>query len=124
MSGTCWKYVYYLFWYNIGVVLLGIAIAGLILAHFQAPLVKFFATRIPCLSPHIITFAINLVYAGFFFALLWHWLRDAGWILCGDTSEFNDYLKELNDEATPEVHRRRLMRFIFKRRIKNEPAAT
>jgi hypothetical protein len=118
------KYVYYLFWYNVGVVLLGAAIAGLILTHFELSLVNFLAPRFSCLSPHVIAIIVNLYYFGVFFMLLWLWIRDAGWILCTDTAKFNEYLKELNDESAPEIHRRRFMSFIFKRRIRNEPAAT
>jgi hypothetical protein len=88
------KYVYYLFWYNVGVILLGAAIAGLILTHFERPFVNFIACAISGLSPHVITILINLAYVGIFFMLLWHWIRDAFWILWSDTTEFNNYLKD------------------------------
>jgi hypothetical protein len=118
------KYVYYLFWYNIGVIFVGAAIGALVFTHFEVHLVRFVGSGLWRLSPLFITIIILLGYIAFFVMLLWNWIRDACWILCEDSEKFNNYLRELNDDADPELDRGRVMSTIFKRRIKNEPDAT
>jgi hypothetical protein len=118
------KYVYYLLWYNVSVILLGAAIALHTLTGFERSLINFASSEFICTDPAVITIFVKRVYAVIFLALLSHWIRDVFFLLFKDTDTFNEYLKELNDNSAPELHRRLFMRLIFRRRIKNEPAAT
>jgi hypothetical protein len=103
------KYVYYLLWYNVGVILLGIAIGLFLLQRFKHHLAVF---------PRGLLLITYLAYAAVFVALLWSWIRDSYWILCTDSAAFQDYLKELSDGKKPERDHRCVMRFVFRRRLR------
>jgi hypothetical protein len=103
------KYVYYLFWYNVGVILIGIAIGLFLLQRFKHHL---------AVLPSGLIFIIYLAYAAVFVALLWSWICDSHWILCIDNAAFQDYLKELSDEKKPERNHGCVMRFVFRRRLR------
>ena len=111
------KFVYYLFWYNIAVVLIGAAIGMFVYLHFDSHIVNYvsslFGPSYRC-SMNVIVF---IGYCLSFFALLWNWLRDAGWIIVSSEEEFKGYLLELNDEKAPVPHRRWIMRHVFKKRL-------
>jgi Gpi18-like mannosyltransferase len=111
------KFVYYLLWYNLGVILIGLAIAALVFAHFEEHFLRFIGSSLPSISPHVTLLLLPFIYGGFFFLLLWQWIRDAVWLLFASKVGFQSYLKELNDEEVPELHRRWLMRRIFKHRL-------
>jgi hypothetical protein len=112
------KYVYYLLWYNIGVLLIGAAMGALIFAHFSGHLLRFVGDGLWYLPPLVIESLITMVYIAFFVVLLWNWIRDARWILWTDEASFDAYLKELTDEADPEPNRHWLMKVVFKKRIR------
>jgi hypothetical protein len=119
------KYVYYLFWYNVGVVLLGIAIAALIFAHFECNVLTFMGDKVTRLPPRSVANLVQWGYVAVFALFLLHWFRDAWWILFKNTVDFNNYLNELNDDETPpSLDRHRFMKLLFRRRIKNEPSTT
>jgi hypothetical protein len=118
------KFVYYLLWYNIGVILIGLAIGALVYHHFVGHLVRFVGPILWCLPPFLIHLTVLILWLllGVFF--LWRWLYDAWWLLCKNKQEFADYLKELNDDQTPKHQRHWLMRVLFRRRIADEKSAT
>ena len=115
-EGDVLKFVYYLLWYNIGVFLIGAAIGALILAHFETHVRKYGVWVASCMSPTSFVWSIRMLYAVFFVALLWRWIYDVWFLLCKNQLEFSEYLKELNDEKTPEHQHHFVMRLIFKRR--------
>jgi hypothetical protein len=109
------KYVYYLLWYNAGVVLIAIAI--LVLSHFDPHFVTFLGSWFWYLRPAVLRVAIHLVYVSFFFMVLWRWIHDFIWLLFKKRSSFDLYLKELAGEAPPERNRHWLMRRAFCHRL-------
>jgi hypothetical protein len=109
------KFVYYLFWYNIGVLLIGGAIGFLIYADFEKYFVNFVVSAFPCLPPRWTWILVTVVV---FSLLLFRWIYDACWLLFICWPKFNDYLKELKDEREPTLDRPLLMRLIFHHRIK------
>jgi hypothetical protein len=70
-----------------------------------------------CLSPLGARYAVKLGYVILFFAFLWRWICDATWLLIGDKAEFQNYIAELTDQASPKRDHHLLMRVIFKRRL-------
>jgi hypothetical protein len=111
------KFVYYLLWYNVGVVLIGGAIWLFIWRQFSANFVHFARSLFSCLSPLGATYAVELGYAILFTVFLWRWIGDAIWLLFADKSDFRDYLAELTDQASPKPDHHPLMRLIFSRRL-------
>jgi len=110
------KFVYYLFWYNIGVVLIGGAIGALIFAHFEPHVLKYRAWVATYMSSTTFIRSIRVAYFGCFLILLWRWIHDGCWLLFKNQEAFCDYLRELNDEQKPEPHHHLVMRVIFWRR--------
>jgi hypothetical protein len=103
------KYVYYMLWYNVGVILIGIAIGLFLLQRFRHHFASF---------SYGLIFIIYLAYTGVFAALLWSWIRDSIWILWTDGAVFQDYLKELSDGKKPERSHGCVMRFVFRSRLR------
>jgi hypothetical protein len=99
------KYVYYLLWYNIGVLLIALAIELYVFERFE--LFKHFWTG-------FIAFVILFV------VLLQRWICDAVWLPFGDNEKFQDYLKELKDEEKPKWERGCVMSIMFCKRLRTE----
>ena len=118
------KFVYYLLWYNVGVILIGIAIGILVLSHFDPHFVRRVGAIFWYVPPAIIAGSIHIGYAGLWLVLLWRWIVDSWFILCVSPEEFRSYIRELSDEAPPEFNRHWLMCRIFKRRLRDEKAPT
>jgi hypothetical protein len=114
------KYVYYLLWYNVGVILIGSSIGLLIYAHFSTHLLRFAGPFLSYLPPLIGQILVPTIYSFIFFVLLWRWIADAFWLLFEPQEDFNLYLQELNDEVSPIPERHFFMRLIFRRRLKHE----
>jgi len=101
----------------VAVILVGIAIGLFIYLHFEEHIVNDISSlfRISYRGP-----VWMIIFVGYWlsiFVLLWNWFRDALWIIRSSQEEFTNYLKELNDEKTPELERRWIMRHIFKKRL-------
>jgi hypothetical protein len=113
------KFVYYLVWYNFGVILIGCAVVLFIFAQFELDFWKFATAYLNCLSNALAECLLDLVaYGGLVFGLFWTWIRDVSWLLWrADENEFNDYLRELCDEQAPKREHRCLMRLVFKKRL-------
>jgi len=79
------KFVYYLLWYNFGVILIGIAIGILVLSHFDPHLLKRMGELFWYVHPGTIENSIHLCYAAVWFMLLWRWIDDARWLLFTNT---------------------------------------
>jgi uncharacterized protein len=109
------KYVYYLLWYNVGVILLGNAIGLVILVHFYQ---HFFQP--PTSFPQWLLLLLSaIVYLSAASLLLWRWIHDAGWLLFISNAEFYTYCDELCAIRTPVLDRHpcTFMSLIFKRRF-------
>jgi len=106
------KYVYYMIWYNFGVVLIGASITIIIYAHFADRISCFISRFLPIFGasiwPVIITFLIV------FIILLSHWLQDIRWLLFARKVEFSKYLDELEDRVEPESDPSCLMKLFYK----------
>jgi hypothetical protein len=102
------KYVYYLLWYNFGVIFIGIAIGLFLLQGLNDHL-----AGVPC----GIKTVIYLIYTFGFLALLWSWIADIHFLLCEESTKFQNYIKELTDLKPPEREHGCIMRLIFGRRI-------
>ncbi|HLI81988.1 MAG TPA: hypothetical protein VKV03_18495 [Candidatus Binataceae bacterium] len=114
------KFVYYLLWYNFGVILVGGAIGILVLSHFDAHFLRRMGEILWYISPIKLEVCIRLGYLALFVMLLWRWIEDAVWLLCANAEEFEAYLCELDDRSPPEPNRHWLMRQVFRRRLRNE----
>ncbi len=112
------KYVYYLLWYNVGVILIGSSIGLLIYAHFRAHLLRFAGSFLWSSPPFVSQVLVAVIYVLIFVVLLWRWIADAFWLLREPREEFDLYLRELNDEVPPTPERHFLMRLIFRRRLR------
>ncbi|MGO9266215.1 MAG: hypothetical protein ACLQBA_15280 [Candidatus Binataceae bacterium] len=112
------KYVYYMFWYNCGVISLGFALALLVGAHFVTHIASFLHRSLllclPVSSIEHLTIGLFIIAFGFF---LWNWIRDARWLIFGDEAEFQEYLEELRDERPPVPAPTRMMKLFY--RIRN-----
>jgi hypothetical protein len=117
------KFVYYLLWYNVGVIIIGFAIGALVYYHFEDHLIRFVGSMFWRLPPLVIRTSVFLIYSLLFGFLLWRWIHDAWWLLFTSKQRFAEYLKELSEEEVPLFNRHRLMRLVFKRRIADEKAA-
>jgi hypothetical protein len=111
------KFVYYLLWYNIGVILIGGAIGLLIYAHFQEHFVNVAGSILWSIPPRILRHSIEMVYFLSFSVLLWRWIHDSCWLLFASKQKFTEYLDELEDRGTPTPEHHRLMRLIFFHRL-------
>ena len=111
------KFVYYLLWYNIGVIVIGGAIWILIFAQFEGYFLRFTDSLFPRLDPIVYRMLVPLIFIASFIVFLWNWFRDACFIMCKSREGFSDYLKELNDEAEPRPDHHWLMRQIFRKRL-------
>jgi hypothetical protein len=112
--------VYYLLWYNVGVILIGSSIGLLIYAHFGIHLLRFTGSFLWCLPPLATQALLTTIYVLTFVVLLWRWLDDACFLLFETQENFDLYLRELNDEVSPRPEHHLVMRLIFKRRLKYE----
>ncbi len=90
------KYVYYMLLYNLGVILLGVAIELLAYAHFN----PWVLARLPSWFSPVVAW-VWLVLPAFF---LWTWIKDSKALLCASKEDFDAWLRELEDEqkAVPE----------------------
>jgi len=107
------KFVYYLLWYDVGVILLGNAIGLVILVHFQQRI----STELPSVSPPWLWTISVAIYLLALVVLQWRWIDDARWLLCASDAEFDTYCDELADRKQPASDRRPFMRLIFRRRL-------
>src|ERR1700733_15268879 len=103
------KFVYYLLWYNVGVVLIGISIGFFIYLHFDYHIVNYFGSLMGPFGRYASRVSVPVAYWLSLMVLLWNWIRDVKWIIFSSAEEFRDYLKELNDGKTPEPERRWIM---------------
>jgi MFS family permease len=110
------KYVYYLLFYNLGVVFIGFALAIFVGAHFVEHLGHFLRTNVYTLSQRAAQNIIVAIYVPMFVALQWNWLRDAHWLCCSSDAEFHRYLQELEDEVQPQPDPTCLMKLFYRRR--------
>ncbi|MGD0119342.1 MAG: hypothetical protein ABSD30_14840 [Candidatus Binatus sp.] len=101
------KYVYYLFWYNIGVIFISIAIGAFVFARFETLFLSVAGSLYVPIALSIVLFVI----------LLWRWICDACWLVFGNKFEFEQYLRELKDEGRPVRDHGKVMRFFFWRRV-------
>ena len=106
------KYIYYLLWYNAGVILTGFSIAIIVYAHFNSWLSCYLYQLIPALYltqwPMIAIFSTLTVIA------LFHWMNDFYWFISGDKTEIETYIDELEDRVKPELIRTWLMKKYYK----------
>jgi hypothetical protein len=118
------KFVYYLVWYNVGVLSIGVAIAALVIDHFNCKILRHTTAFVCQLSPTVVRFSVYGCYSLVFVIVFWNWIHDGWWLIFGATkSEFADYLKELNDEQDPEPDHGCVMRMVFRKRIIRETTA-
>ena len=101
------KYVYYMLWYNLGVILLGAAFAIEIYAHFASAITRHINVPLPLLWLSLIFLTI---------LLLWRWIYDFFWLICIGRDKFLVYLDELEDRAEPRPEPSCLMRVFYKRK--------
>jgi hypothetical protein len=114
------KYVYYLLWYNVGVVLISAAIGLFVFERFESHFVHFIRLPFSCLSPTeawVVVYSLSILT---FIVLLWRWIWDTIDLVWGDDRRFRRYLKELEDEEKPEQEHGCVMRIIFCKRLGTE----
>lgn len=99
------KYVYYMLWYNIAVILLGISMAILIYAHFFAALKKYISPAHPW-----ITYVIFIL---FFLVLFWKWFNDTWWLIRATNKKMTAFLDELEGKTEPKSNPSCLMRKFY-----------
>jgi hypothetical protein len=110
------KFVYYLLWYNVGVILLGNAIGLVILVHFYQRI----SAQWTVVPQWLLWIILGAGYLAVFVLLLWRWIDDATWLFWrASNAEFDKYCDELGDLRTPSFDRRFLMRRIFERRLRH-----
>jgi hypothetical protein len=116
------KYLYYLLWYNVGVILIGVALTLFAFERLQ----HFIAaglTDCPGIRHFLGTFDL-VVYLIVALLLLWRWIHDAWFLRFGNDDEFQHYVEELTDRRAPTPDRHYFMRYIFARRLRrNEETA-
>jgi hypothetical protein len=120
------KFVYYLLWYNLGVILVGAAIGILVLSHFDPYFLRWVGSIFWCVSPITLRWCVWLGYAVIWLVLLWRWVHDACWLLFKNARKFQEYLDELDDKL-PRHDRRsrhRFMRIVFWHRLRDEKTST
>jgi hypothetical protein len=98
------KYVYYLLWYNVGVIFLGFGIAAIAWDHCIRGLV--------CSLSPVCRWTAWVAYMLAVFVFLARWLKDLGFLLSPNRSRFAEYLKELEDEVSPEPDHPFLMKLL------------
>jgi hypothetical protein len=111
------KYVYFLLWYNLGVILIGGAIGALLYFEFKCHYLNFLESNLHA-SPWL---SHALLYCGFgvaFFVCFWRWIRDFWWLLFREKSKFDEYLRELKDEDGDSLRDEHgiVMRLVFRHR--------
>lgn len=92
------KFVYYLLWYNVGVVCIGLGLAILVGAHFVTHIASVCQRVTPGLPLCRIEDFIVLLMIVVFVICLWNWIRDAWWLTVCSKEEFTEYLQMLTDE--------------------------
>jgi hypothetical protein len=107
------QYVYYLLWYNLGVILLVAAIGILFVTYFLKHFVSFAERRLPVLLSDYLTYAIITMLVIFSFALIKPWIVDAFWIVRAKREEFDEYLDELEDKVIPKPDPTRLFKIFY-----------
>jgi len=118
------KFVYYMLWYNVGVILIATAIEILTLSHFGSHILSRVGSSLSCVPPNILQILIWMGYGVFWFVLLWRWLYDSYFLLCASPQKFKNLLNELDDKSPPEFDRHWLMRQVFRRRLRDEKTST
>jgi hypothetical protein len=117
------KYLYYLLWYNVGVILLGVALTLFAFERLQ----NFINNQTQTLPgiQHFLGTLDLLVYLIVTLLLLWRWIRDAWYLRFANDREFQSYVEELTDKRSPTPERHCFMRCVFARRLlKNEETPT
>jgi hypothetical protein len=97
------KYVYYLTWYNLGVVLLIWSLAILIYGYFYSHFLAFCIRHTSCswVAPETLNLLIPFSYAFFFLVVAKDWLEDVCWIIFKRQETYNEYIQELKEESEP-----------------------
>jgi hypothetical protein len=110
------KYVYYMIWYNAGVILTGVSISLIIYTHFSCKLSIYLWQHLPLIGylfakselPIIVSFIVSTSI------LLIHWIDDLRWLLFVKNSSMIQYLNELEDKSEPVSDPSMLMKIYYK----------
>lgn len=100
------KYVYYMLWYNLGVILIGFSLSIEIYSHFVQSIMIF-------LSPYGTRWEIRIAFFIVSSILLSHWIYDTWWLLSKKGEEFNAYFDELEDKMAPKSDPSYLMKKFY-----------
>jgi hypothetical protein len=112
------KYLYYLLWYNVGVILLGVVLTLFAFERLQ----HFLTTRLrdcPGIQHFLGTFGL-LIYLVVTLLLLWRWIYDAWYLRFANDGEFQSYVEELTDKRSPTPDHHFFMRCVFARRLRRK----
>jgi len=109
------KYLYYLLWYNIGVILLGLALTLFAYERMQHFIIAALEDW-PGIA-HFLGLFDFAIYVIVMIVVLWRWICDARFLLCTDDAEFQSYVEELTDKRAPTQDHHCFMRCIFGRRL-------
>jgi hypothetical protein len=113
------KYVYYLLWYNVGVVLLIWSLAILIYGYFSLHFFAFCSRFISCSWIEPVTLSLSLGISYFILFLMVvpkDWLSDVWWIITQRQDGYSAYINELRDVSPPEPDPPRILRLISRLR--------
>lgn len=93
------KYIYYMFWYNLGVIFLGLSIATAVYVYFFAKASWY---------------VVIGYFMAFCFVFLHRWFKDSYWLLRKRKADFLEYFDELEDRVKPEPETPIFMRCFYK----------
>lgn len=97
------KYIYYMLWYNIGAILLGLSIALAIYVNFDV--------RTHGIAPWYVVVAYLVLFS---FLFLHRWVKDSYWLLRERKTSFKDCIDELEDRRRPKQEVPMFMRWFYK----------